>query len=115
MRPATRLAGALALALLGLACDREPPDECERAAARTLRITDESPHQPNWPERSAAAVLRTCRRGGQALHDPVLRCTLDAPTDDAAKACIEAFLDDVLKPSEPLPRAQGINPLLEEY
>lgn len=114
MRRANHLAGALALALLALGCERDP-DECERAAARVRRITSESPAQPNWPERSAAAALRTCRRGGNALHDPVLRCALDAPTDEAAKTCIDDFLDDVLEPYDPSPRPRGINPLLDEH
>lgn len=93
------LLGALTSAL---AC--ASPDRCERALDRLDRITP-------MPRRYRAASLENCR-GPAARLDPVVGCALDHDTEDAVRACIDAFTRAVLSPRPSAPVRQGLNPLL---
>ncbi len=52
--------------------------------------------------------LEACRRGGHAAYDPVLRCALSSDSDEAAAACIERMLADVLRGPPPEPKLQPV-------
>lgn len=111
---------ALALAAAG-ACRHHVPDACERAAARLQRIEAARP-APSIPPAStgrglnplmamsaserASLVIDECRRGKYASYDPVLRCAMDAPSDDAAAACIDRIVHDVVHAAPQTPRRE---------
>ena len=97
---------ALAITVALAAC--HSPDECDRAVARLARI-EKTRH-------AASSALDECRKH---TPDPVLYCAMSQPTDEAAKACIDAFLKDVLGSGgsgAPLPpEGRGLNPLLDDH
>lgn len=102
---------AVAFALLAACARKPPPDDCERAIARLARID-----RANGIELDAATsarLIESCRTGTHAAWDPVVRCAMDSPSDEAAAACIERGIEGVVKtqPSEG-GGGSGINPLL---
>ncbi len=105
-----RLVVILALA----SCHGE--DDCDRALARQARITA-SHHEPRLSNASAQLFLDECRDGKASQWDPALRCLLSSPTDDAADACLQRFVHDVVRPGAPGAPAggggKGLNPLLD--
>jgi hypothetical protein len=96
----------LASLVLLVGCGKSP-DACERATARLARIEKPSPLRPT--AETNREILAQCRRG---TDDPVMRCALDAPSDEVAKRCVEQFVDAVLKPSSGS-GGSGLNPLFE--
>jgi hypothetical protein len=93
---------AVATVVTGYGCVDEP-DACERATARLRRI------EAREGRAAAGAMLaerslKACRSAGTATLDPVLQCAMQSATDDDAKICIDAFLNDVLKVQPPVQR-----------
>jgi hypothetical protein len=105
------------LLLLAIAACITPPDDCERAIARLERLNNASTlgfgqarsridDEPSTRQR----MLESCR-SPKGQWDPVLRCAMDSPTDEATAACIERH--GVIKPG-PRTGGSGINPLLQD-
>lgn len=78
-----------------------------RLVALVLLVGCEKPHD------ACQRAVDQCRHGAYAQYDPVLRCAMDSPSDEAAKSCIETGLDQVVKPSAGVD-GRGLNPLLHE-
>ena len=92
-------------------------DACERALDRIERIdAKKSIRPPSAASREQA--LDACRHEKYAAYDPVLRCAMDSDSDDAAAACIDAFVHAVVKPGAPAGSGsdvgRGLNPLLDD-
>jgi hypothetical protein len=112
MSPSSKVI-AIAVLICG-ACRNAEHDACEQAVARLARI--DAAHASRRPNADHTSdVLDECRHGKYAAYDPVLRCALDADSDDAAAACIDAFVTTVLKPgtTRGSDSPGGLNPLLE--
>jgi hypothetical protein len=95
--------------VLAVACHQDSP--CERAVARIERV---SRHPTS--ERGHDFMIEGCRNPGpHTFQDPVLRCAMDSPTDEAAAACIDAFTKAVVRPSvgSDSGGGKGLNPLLD--
>src|SRR5262245_57276051 len=89
----------LAVLALTMACrDRDP---CERAIERLARLNASPPK----------GALDLCRHGKYAQYDPVLRCAMDADSDEAAATCIDQFVHSVVKPDAHNRTGSGLNPL----
>ena len=109
-----RVPGVLLALVLILGCRGE--DACEPALERLDRIAA-SRQQPSFSARARAEAIEQCRNHPRARHDPVLRCAMDSPSDEAAASCVDEVVDRVLEPpAEPdgkLQGGDGINPLLD--
>jgi hypothetical protein len=100
--------------LLAAGCSKET-DPCQRAIDRIARVNAQR-NLPSSTREAEDEMLAACRKGGKSGYDPVLRCAKDSATDEAAAACIDRFLDAVLKiaPKKPGPPPGGLNPLLSQ-
>jgi hypothetical protein len=112
MWPAAGLAALIALA----SCSGSAGEsDCERAVARMKRL-DARGHRPALTAPMAKRIVAQCQKGGTGSYDAVLECAREQPSDADAQRCIDAFLDDVLRPapSQPEePAGRGLNPLLD--
>jgi hypothetical protein len=102
----------LLVALLG-GCKTD--DACQRAMDRIARIDAKR----KWPAPTTEAtrdLLASCRTGKYASYDPILRCAIDSPTDDAAADCMDKFIKAVLgaSPKNASEAPKGLNPLLSQ-
>ena len=100
-----------------LACSHAKDDDCQRAFARLARIAAARGWPPMRSE-FADQALEGCRRGGTAGYDPVVNCARAAATDEAAAACIDKGVRQVLHSpsgsgSGSASGGQGLNPLLD--
>ena len=89
--------------------------ECERAVARMKRL-DERGKRPPLSARMARQIVAQCEQGGPAAYDRVVQCAKTQTTDADGQRCIDAFLDDVLRPTPAGPddpARRAINPLLD--
>lgn len=100
-------------------------DDCDRAVARLQRIEAARPKpKPSRsdskglnpllamsPGERAELSLEACRNGQYAAYDPVLACALRSDTDEAAAACIDHMLADVIHGS---PREAKPVPVVHE-
>jgi hypothetical protein len=83
------------LLLVALLSGCKTEDACQRAMDRIARIDAKR----KWPAPSPEAtrdMLASCRTANHAAYDPVLRCAIDSPTDDAAADCMDKFIKAVL-------------------
>ena len=100
----------LRLGLVLLAACRTP-DDCQRAIDRIERIEEangRSLHGTAW-------MVDACRTSKFAAYDPVLRCAMSSASDEAAAACIDRGLRDVVHgPPDDGGGAKGLNPLMEQ-
>jgi hypothetical protein len=84
-------------------------DDCARAIARIERIHEQN-RLPATSEAVRARLVESCRTHPKAKYDPVLRCAMDLPSDEAAAACIDQGMREVLKLGSG--GGSGLNPLL---
>ena len=113
------LAGVLAVALVAPlgACGRDR-DPCDRALDRLDRIEAAHPHRAH-PSALGRKLMRDACRTDAWRSDPVVGCAIAGPTDEAAAACIDRFVHDVVEPAPgEHPGAdphdgRGLNPLLD--
>src|SRR5690242_497359 len=92
------------LAIAGTGCR----DDCDRAVERLQRIEAARPRpaMPSGrglnpllelsPAERANLTLEQCRHGEHAAYDPVLACARTADSDEAAAACIDRIVHDVV-------------------
>jgi hypothetical protein len=101
------LAACILLATFG--CRHRDADKCERALTRLDRI---SQTMTKLSAKQRDNTLEACRHGKYAASDPVVRCAMDADSDDAAASCIDKFVRTVVKPGTE--GGSGINPLVDQ-
>jgi hypothetical protein len=110
---------ALIVALLApIGCHHDEGGPCQRALARLDRIEQARPPRVH-PSALGRALMRDACRGRAWQYDPAIGCAVAGPTDEAAAACIDRFVHDVVRPA---PGAhpgtaphdgRGVNPLIE--
>jgi hypothetical protein len=108
---------ALAAAVLTLVSGCR--DDCDRAVARLQRIharkleasrvslttagSGLNPLLAQSPAERTALMTAACHDAKSSAYDPALACALHARSDEAAAACIDAMLHDVVHEAPPVP------------